>query len=58
MNDDADVIKVTDEKTGKYIICTEDHLVFTTNRGYVEAGKLLETDELEITNEFITEELN
>ena len=53
MNDAADVIKITDEKTGKYIICTEDHLVFTTNSGYVEAGKLLETDELEITNEFI-----
>ena len=57
MNDNADVIKVTDENTGKYIICTEDHLVFTTNRGYVKAGELLETDELEITNEFV-EELN
>ena len=57
MNDNADVIKVTDENTGKYIICTEDHLVFTTNRGYVKAGELVETDELEITNEFV-EELN
>ena len=57
MNDNADVIKVTDENTGKYIICTEDHLVFTTNRGYVKAGELEETDELEITNEFV-EELN
>ena len=55
MNDNADVIKVTDEKTGKYIICTEDHLIFTTNRGYVKAGELLETDELEITNEFVSE---
>jgi ribonucleotide reductase alpha subunit len=57
MNDNADVIKVTDENTGKYIICTEDHLVFTTNRGYVKAGELEEIDELEITNEFV-EELN
>jgi len=55
MNDNADVIKVTDEKTGKYIICTEDHLIFTTNRGYVKAGELLETDELEITNDFVSE---
>ena len=52
MNDSADVIKITDEKTGKFIICTEDHLVYTKNRGYIEAGRLEETDELEITNEY------
>ncbi len=57
MNENADVIKITDEKTGKYIICTEDHLVYTSNRGYVEAGKLLETDELEITDEYTNSEV-
>jgi len=49
MNDSADVIKITDEETGRFIICTEDHLVFTSNRGYVEAGKLLESDQLVIS---------
>lgn len=35
-------------KSGKELICTEDHLVFTHNRGYVEAINLVENDELEI----------
>jgi len=48
MNDNAQVIRITDDQTGKSIVCTEDHLIFTKNRGYVEAGKLKETDELEI----------
>lgn len=48
MNDSAQVIRITDDETGKSIVCTEDHLIFTKNRGYVEAGKLNETDELEI----------
>lgn len=48
MNDSADVIKITDEETENSIICTADHLVFTKNRGYIEAGKLTENDELEI----------
>ena len=51
MNDSADVIKITDENTNKSIICTADHLIFTKNRGYVEAGKLVEDDELEIFEE-------
>lgn len=31
---------------GKYIECTPDHLVYTTNRGWVEAQNLQEMDEL------------
>lgn len=34
--------------TGKVLECTEDHLVFTHNRGYVQAIKLEKDDELEI----------
>jgi ribonucleoside-diphosphate reductase alpha chain len=47
-NDSAEVIKITDEETQRSIVCTADHLVFTKNRGYVEAGKLNENDQLEI----------
>jgi ribonucleoside-diphosphate reductase alpha chain len=50
---DADVLEVTDEKTGKTIIVTEDHLVYTTNRGYIKAGELREDDELDIHNSLI-----
>lgn len=42
----AELIKITDDETNNYIICTPDHLVYTKNRGYVEAQHLLETDEL------------
>jgi ribonucleoside-diphosphate reductase alpha chain len=42
-NDDAETMKITDE-TGSYIICTEDHQVWTQNRGYVRAGDLQEND--------------
>ncbi len=44
-NDDAETIKVTDEN-GNYIICTEDHQIWTQNRGYVRAGDLNEKDTL------------
>lgn len=44
----AKIIKITDSETGKYIKCTPCHLVYTKNRGYIEAGKLLPNDELEI----------
>jgi ribonucleoside-diphosphate reductase alpha chain len=46
-NNDAETIKVTDE-IGNYIICTEDHQVWTENRGYVRAGDLKENDTLRI----------
>ncbi len=47
-NPEAEVIKITDEETGKFIECTPEHKVWTKNRGYVMAKDLVETDELEI----------
>jgi ribonucleoside-diphosphate reductase alpha chain len=44
----AKVMKVTDESTGKTLICTLDHKIYTKNRGYIEAQYLLEDDILEI----------
>jgi hypothetical protein len=38
---------VTDEN-GNFIICTEDHKIWTQNRGYVRAGDLIESDTLKI----------
>jgi len=46
-NVDAETIKVTDEN-GNFIICTEDHKIWTQNRGYVRAGDLIESDTLKI----------
>lgn len=43
---DAKLVKITDTNTGKKIICTPDHPIYTKNRGYVEASKLLPDDEL------------
>jgi len=45
---DAELIKITDEETGKSITCTPDHRIWTKNRGYVEAQNLKEDDVLEI----------
>ena len=42
------VMKITDEETGKNIVVTPEHKVFTKNRGYVMAKDLVETDELVI----------
>jgi len=42
----AKLLKITDSTTGKFIRVTEDHLVYTKNRGYVEARNLLADDEL------------
>jgi len=42
----AEVIEIQDLETGKTIICTPEHMVFTRNRGYVEAAELVESDEL------------
>jgi intein/homing endonuclease len=44
----AKVMKITDEESGKSIIVTPEHQVFTKNRGYVMAKDLIETDELVI----------
>jgi ribonucleoside-diphosphate reductase alpha chain len=44
----AKVMKITDEKSGKSIVITPEHKVFTKTRGYVMAKNLVETDELMI----------
>lgn len=44
----ARLMKVTDTVTGKFIKCTPSHLIFTKNRGYVEAKNLIQTDILVI----------
>ena len=44
----AKVMKITDEESGKSIVVTPEHQVFTKNRGYVMAKDLVETDELVI----------
>jgi ribonucleotide reductase alpha subunit len=47
-NTSAEVLEITDEMTGKSILCTPEHKVFTENRGYVMAKDLVETDILKI----------
>jgi hypothetical protein len=47
-NESADVLRITDVETGKSIVCTNDHLIFTENRGYITAGELDEKDVLKI----------
>ncbi len=42
----ASMMKITDDKTGKFIKCTPEHKILTKNRGYVMAKELLENDEL------------
>jgi len=42
-NHNAETIKITDD-SGNYIICTDDHQVWTKNRGYVRAGDLQGND--------------
>ena len=44
-NPKAKVMKITMENAN-YIICTPEHKIYTTNRGYVMAKELLETDKL------------
>jgi len=46
--EDSEVIKVTDLNSGNSLICTDDHLIYTKNRGYVKAGELNFDDILEI----------
>jgi ribonucleoside-diphosphate reductase alpha chain len=41
----AALMKITDE-SGHSVVCTPDHLIYTKNRGYVEAQHLKPTDEL------------
>lgn len=53
-NVNAETIKVTDE-TGNFIICTEDHQIWTQNRGYVRAGDLQENDTLLLNENILVE---
>jgi len=46
----ARVMKITDEESGKSIVVTPEHKLFTKNRGYVMAKDLVETDELVLTS--------
>jgi len=50
----AKVMKITDEESGKSIIVTPEHQVFTKNRGYVMAKNLTETDELVFVDGYST----
>lgn len=44
----ADVMEIEDVDTGFKIICTPDHLIFTKNRGWIEAQNLDENDILDL----------
>jgi hypothetical protein len=46
-SEEADVIEITDTENDVSLVCTEDHPIYTKNRGWVEAGKLLENDILD-----------
>ena len=52
-NTSAEVIKITDEETGYSITCTEDHMIWTENRGYVKAIELNENDILKISEDIL-----
>ena len=45
---DVELLEITDEESGFTIKCTEDHLIFTKNRGYVKAKDLNELDILDV----------
>ena len=44
----AKVLRITDEVSKCSLVCTGDHLIYTTNRGYVRADQLLEDDRVQI----------
>jgi ribonucleoside-diphosphate reductase alpha chain len=44
----AELLEIVDEDTGKRLVCTPDHKVYTENRGYVCAKDLREDDVLKI----------
>ena len=44
----ADLVRVTDTESGKKIICTPDHKIYTRNRGWVKAQYLEPDDTLVI----------
>jgi intein/homing endonuclease len=46
---DASLIRVSDTVSGKSLICTPDHKIFTHTRGYIRADELQSDDILELT---------
>jgi len=46
--ENAEIYEIEDTNTGHKIKCTGCHLIYTKNRGWVEAKNLLEDDELDI----------
>jgi intein/homing endonuclease len=46
-NDNSETITILDEESGYTLICTEDHKIYTKNRGFVVARDLLPTDILQ-----------
>lgn len=45
---DAEILRITDTESGKSIRCTPEHLIYTRNRGWVEAQNLKSDDILVI----------
>lgn len=43
-----ELIRIEDDNTGKVVTCTPDHKIWTTNRGWVEAKNLVESDSLDV----------
>jgi len=43
---EAEILEIEDMDTGRKVRCTADHKILTKNRGWVEAGKLIEEDVL------------
>ncbi len=41
-----EMIRITDDVSGKVVECTPDHKIFTQNRGWIEAQDLTEEDKL------------
>ena len=50
MTAEVDELMIIETPCGKTIKCTPDHKVYTTNRGWVKAGDLLEDDDLVISS--------
>lgn len=46
----AELMRITDTDTGKQLICTPDHRIFTENRGYIRADELQADDKLKIAS--------
>lgn len=44
MSSKSKILRITDTQTGKYIKCTRNHLIYTKNRGYIEAQYLNKDD--------------